>query len=147
MRGRKPTPTRLKILLGNPGCRRIYPEPEPERLAECPEPPDCLGAYAAEEWRRVAPQLCALGLLTELDLPLLAVYAAAFERWRTAVELIEQTGAQGGLREPLAAIRKAAAEQMVRLAGEFAMTPRARTWLTRGSGRQARPSRFEGLIA
>jgi P27 family predicted phage terminase small subunit len=139
----------LKLLHGNPGHRRIHPELEPEPLAAVPEPPDCLDDYAAEEWRRVAPQLLALGLLSALDIPLLALYCSAYGQWRTAVEILarEQIPEGSARAKPLAQIRKAAAEQILRLAGEFGMTPLARSRLTGGLGRQAKPSKFEGLIA
>ncbi len=54
--GRKPTPTRLKLLRNNPGKRPLNPdEPQPE--ATLPEPPAHLSDEAKCEWqrRRVAP--------------------------------------------------------------------------------------------
>jgi hypothetical protein len=46
MRGRKPTPTYLKLLKGNPGKRAIRPTVEPPRPAAPPPPPDFLIGYA-----------------------------------------------------------------------------------------------------
>ena len=57
MRGRKPTPTYLKLLKGNPGKRAIRPTVEPPRPAVPPPPPDFLIGYAKEEWVRVSPEL------------------------------------------------------------------------------------------
>jgi P27 family predicted phage terminase small subunit len=138
----------LKLLHGNPGRRPIHLELEPEPLAAVPEPPGYLDDHACEEWRRIGPQLRALGLLCELDLPLFAVYAAAFSRWRTVLEILQreqisETSEQG---KPLAKIRKDAAEEILRLAAQFGMTPAARTRLTGGLG-PAKPSKFSGLIA
>ena len=61
-RGPPPTPLHLKLLRGNPGQRRLYPEPQPERPPQCPDAPDHLCELAQDEWRRVAPQLHRLGL-------------------------------------------------------------------------------------
>lgn len=66
MRGRKPTPTFLKVLQGNPGRRPInHKEPEPK--AASPHPPRGLYGEARKIWQHMAPELCRLGLVTELD--------------------------------------------------------------------------------
>ena len=66
MKGRKPKPTQLKLLEGNPGQRPLNvnePKPNPTE----PEPPDWLDYVALQEWKRLAPDLTCLGLLTEVD--------------------------------------------------------------------------------
>ena len=66
MRGRRPTPTRLKMLTGNPGKRSLnHDEPRPE--ANIPECPPELGPVARAEWDRLVDELAALRLLTNLD--------------------------------------------------------------------------------
>lgn len=69
MRGRPPKPTALKVLAGNPGHRRLNEqEPKPALGATIPEYllrfPD-----AAAAWKRWAPKLQDLGVLTEIDAP------------------------------------------------------------------------------
>jgi phage terminase small subunit len=65
MPGPPPKPTALKILAGNPGKRRLNDqEPQPE--AKC-VPPAWLPPDVREEWKRQAPALERLGLLTEID--------------------------------------------------------------------------------
>ena len=49
--GRKPTPTTLKELKGNPG-RRPLNEAEPKPAARLPSPPAHLSRSARREWRR-----------------------------------------------------------------------------------------------
>lgn len=49
MAGRKPKPTKLKILEGNPGKQRL-PKGEPMPDTEMPEAPEHLDKYAREEW-------------------------------------------------------------------------------------------------
>jgi phage terminase small subunit len=62
MSGPPPIPTKLKLLRGNPGHKRLnLVEPEPPVLPACPEPPAFITGYAAEEWRRAAPDLHVTG--------------------------------------------------------------------------------------
>ena len=48
MKGRKPLPTNLKLLMGNPGKQKL-PKGEPEPDSRIPAPPDVLNDYALEE--------------------------------------------------------------------------------------------------
>ena len=55
-RGRKPTPTALKVLEGNPGKRKLNDnEPRPEKKA--PSCPKWLEPEAKKEWRRLAKKM------------------------------------------------------------------------------------------
>lgn len=55
-RGRKPKPTAVKVLEGNPGKRSLNTgEPKPEKKA--PRCPSWLEEEAKEEWKRMAKQL------------------------------------------------------------------------------------------
>src|SRR5438067_3785806 len=77
MRGRRPKPTRLKMLTGNPGKRPLnHDEPRPE--ANIPECPPELGPLARQEWDRLVGELAALRLLTNLDRAALAAYCGAY---------------------------------------------------------------------
>jgi phage terminase small subunit len=74
MRGRKPKPTYLKVLEGNPGRRPPNAgEPKPARRA--PTCPSHLCPAAKAEWKRLAQQLSVLRILTELDRAALAAIA------------------------------------------------------------------------
>jgi P27 family predicted phage terminase small subunit len=76
--GRKPKPTALKLLNGNPGKRALNTnEPTLTPLIDA-EPPRYLGKAARMEWQRLAPQLVAVGLLSEADLALFATYCSAW---------------------------------------------------------------------
>src|SRR5262245_53940278 len=86
----RPVPTYLKVLKGNPGKRAIRPEPKPEIPQTVPEAPPFLIGYSLDEWHRVAPELHRLRLLTTLDVAPLAAYCAAYGRWRTAEELLNE---------------------------------------------------------
>lgn len=49
MKGRKPIPTHLKVLTGNPGKQKL-PKGEPEPETNIPEPPNFLDDYAMEDY-------------------------------------------------------------------------------------------------
>src|SRR5262245_26115287 len=131
MRGRKPTPTALRLLRGNP---RKHPlniaEPKPRAL-ENPDPPAGLDRAAKREWRRVAPMLGRLGVLTESDQAALAVYCEAWATWKQATRKLRAGGLvvdseQGPRPSPYVKIAHDAAVQMRTLLVEFGMTPSAR---------------------
>jgi P27 family predicted phage terminase small subunit len=80
MKGRKATPTKLKILEGNPGKKKINKnEPQPE--TGIPAMPTWLEAFpaAVEEWKRESVILEAIGVMTVADAGVLAMrcYAAS----------------------------------------------------------------------
>jgi P27 family predicted phage terminase small subunit len=161
MRGPPPSPAYLKLLRGNPGKRRVPPEPTPEIAPACPDPPPFLGAYAQEEWQRVAPGLHACRLLTVVDVMPLAAYCHAYQTWRTAVELMARMAASNpatkGLllktaagdprRNPVIKVARDAAMDMLRFAGEFGLTPVARARLGAAGWEPTGPGKFDGLIA
>jgi len=65
MRGRKPKPSALVEVLGNPSRRRLNPdEPRPGGVAQKPA---FLEGRASQIWDQYTPQLIANNLLTSLD--------------------------------------------------------------------------------
>ena len=61
-RGRKPKPTAMKVLEGNPGKRPLnFAEPHSEK--KLPHGPEWLEDEAKAEWERLAVPLYNLGLL------------------------------------------------------------------------------------
>lgn len=131
MRGRKPKPTALKQQQGNPGKRRLNrKEPQPER--RIPSCPKHLKGAALTEWKRVAPVLWKLGVLTELDRTVLAAYCTAYADYVEACEHVQQRGAvikarKGGEYQNLwVGIKKRSMDQMVKYAGELGLTPSSR---------------------
>ena len=153
-------PTHLKLLRGNPGKRPIRPEPDLSVPENLPEPPDFLCRHSVDEWWRIVPELKALGLLTVLDLQPLAAYCSAYGRWIAAEQALAAMaekdqvtkgmmikGSAGSpMANPLIKIARCAAADMVHFAGEFGMTPRARSYLS-AAGRTSGPGKFDGLLA
>ena len=65
-RGRRPTPTKLKIVKGNPG-RRPLNEDEPQPNLCRPKQPKHMGERAKSAWKFVADVLDEMGVLSEAD--------------------------------------------------------------------------------
>jgi P27 family predicted phage terminase small subunit len=136
MRGRKPKPTALKALEGNPGKRKLAPEAEPQFAPGDLTPPDWLDERAKEEWARVAPALHATRLLSEVDRTMLAAYCNAISRWRKAEDIVSQSASMvfktptGYVQQiPHVGIASRYLEQATKLAAEFGFTPAARARL------------------
>ncbi len=141
MRGRKPKPTRLKVITGNPGKRPLnLDEPTPE-----PAIPDCppeLSPAAQTEWHRLADEFGKLRVLTNLDRGTLAAYCSAYALWAEATAAIQKFGVMVKsptgfpIQSPYVSIANRQAEIMLRISSEFGFTPASR-------GRISMPSETE----
>lgn len=161
VRGRKPKPAHLRLIEGNPGKRRISKtEWRPPKGMKVPEPPDYLSDEAAAEWRRVAPDLVAMGCLhPTADLSILAAYCTCFVRWRDVEDLLSAerprddrgmlaiAGSGGVISNPLVKTASAAMRDMTRYMGELGMTPVARARVGANADASQGMSELEGLIA
>jgi P27 family predicted phage terminase small subunit len=132
MRGRRPTPSRIKALTGNPGKRPLNAHelrPEPA-LPECP--PE-LSPAGGREGERLSAELSKLHLVTNLDRGALATYCAAYGFWTEALEQIQKYGTMVKsptgypIQSPYLAIANRQAELMIRIASEFGFTPASRS--------------------
>jgi len=91
MAGRPPKPTALKVLEGNRGKRPLpQNEPKPDPIA--PKCPAWLHKDAKKEWKRIAPQLERLGLLTQVDMAALAGYCESWAQYKRSIEFIHKHG-------------------------------------------------------
>lgn len=127
---RRPVPTKLKILRGNPGKRALNKrEPIPSGDAE---PPAHLNEEARAEWRRVAPELERMGLLTKIDGTAFAGYCQTYAIWAEASRNVEKHGmifkAPSGYPQvnPFLSIARTALAEATKFMTEFGMTPAAR---------------------
>ena len=92
MRGRRPKPTRPKVLTGNTSKRPLNPnEPRPEPVI--PKCPPELGPAAQREWTRLVSELSSLNMITSLDRAALATYCGAYALWAESTEAIQKFGA------------------------------------------------------
>jgi|SRR5690554_2115432 P27 family predicted phage terminase small subunit len=131
-RGRKPKPTALKVLEGNPGKRPLNKnEPQPEKKA--PRCPSWLEPEAKKEWRRMAKTLENIGVLTQVDKAAFAGYCQAYARWKEAEEFLSKHGTifktpSGYIQQvPQVAIARNYLQIMKDFCSEFGLTPAART--------------------
>lgn len=91
MAGRRPVPTALKILRGNPG-RRPLNEHEPALAPGAPEKPKGLGTIASREWDFIVPALIEIGVLTQIDGKSLVEYCKAAELSELAYKDMRKNG-------------------------------------------------------
>ena len=91
MAGRKPKPTALKKLEGNPGKRKLNTA-EPEPASGRPAMPYYLTPRAKKEWKRIIPLLEEMGVLRITHGAALASYCMAFARWLEAEKQITARG-------------------------------------------------------
>ena len=131
-RGRKPTPTAIKELEGNPGKRKLNDkEPRPEKKA--PSCPKWLEPEAKKEWKRLAKKMEMMGVLTEVDMAAFAGYCQAYARWKEAEEFITQHGTivktpSGYWQQvPQVSIAQTYLKVMNRFAEQFGLTPASRS--------------------
>jgi P27 family predicted phage terminase small subunit len=138
MRGRKPKPTHLKLIQGNPSGRPLNKR-EPKPRPAVPSCPSHLDAVAKAEWRRVVPLLAQCGLLTSIDRAALAAYCQCWARWIEAERTVAKEGslieASSGylMPHPCLAIAHRAVCQMQNFMTEFGMTPSARSRVAAGA--------------
>ena len=144
MAGRRPKPTHLKLLQGNPGKRPLNAN-EPKPSAELPPPPDHLSDLAKQEWQRMGEHLVKLGLLTMIDRSAFAAYCVVWTRWVEAEEALTKTGpvvkSPSGypMLSPFYTVANQSLSQLRAYLTEFGMTPSSRSRTTVGGKEQTDP--------
>ena len=132
MAGRKPKPTAVKKLEGNPGKRKLNTK-EPMPGKGMPDCPKWLLPEAKEEWNRLCEKLNQMGVLTEIDRAAFAAYCQSYARWKEAQEHINSEGAtyetENGMQRPnpYVAIRNTEQRLMMSAASEPGLTTSARS--------------------
>jgi P27 family predicted phage terminase small subunit len=134
VKGRKPKPTHLKLIEGNPGKRELNrAEPEPRETE--PEKPDFTTGAASACWDRIVVELRAMGILHAADRDALEIYCEAYGTWKTA-----QAGVAKGVlvnrgtddaphpvTNPSWRVARDAGAVVLRIGESFGLTPSART--------------------
>ena len=150
-KGRKPKPTAVKVLEGNPGKRPLNAL-EPQPIKKAPKCPDWLNLEAKQEWKRLAGNLEALGTLTELDMAAFAGYCQAYARWKEAEEFIEKHGTivktpSGYWQQvPQVSIAQSNLKIMLKFCSEFGLTPSSRSRIIANEAKDQEVDEMEFLL-
>lgn len=130
MRGRKPKPTALKVIEGNPGKRPLNHD-EPQAAGELIEAPDDLSDDQRAIWEYAiahAPK----GVLRMIDRDNLRAWVVAADLHRKATAEVQargilSTGAEGQLvKNPAVMVLRDATAMMMRAAEQMGFSPTAR---------------------
>jgi P27 family predicted phage terminase small subunit len=150
MRGRRPKPTYLKLLEGNPGQRRLN-ENEPIPAGDLREPPEWFGDEQRRSWIYAVAHAPA-GLLKCLDRGILVVWVVAECLHREAMVKVGEFGllaksyATGApIPNPYLTIATKQAQTMIKAAAELGFTPASRSRVSIDPGASGR-SKWDGLI-
>lgn len=155
--GRRPKPTALKVLRGNPGKRPLNshePTPPPAASAfDTPPPELATDPAAAAEWARVVPILRRCGIITEAER---AALVALCQQWSIYVEAHGKLRSLGmivkgpddvPMTNPYIRVADRALQSCVRLWVELGLTPSARARLSVAPAVEpAATSKWAGLL-
>src|SRR5262245_18528849 len=158
-RGPTPEPPHLKLLKGT-GSRRKAPCGSQFTVSEHPpEPPEIInvvGGYALDEWYRLSGELHRAGLLDAGSVMVFAAYCISVHRFCEAVAEVAKDDPADGLtiktatgavmQHPLVSVARGAAQDLLKIAGELALTNVARARIA-SVLEQAPPSKFSGLLS
>lgn len=133
--GRKPKPTAVKILEGNPGKRPLNTAELQPSQAKTRRMPHGLSRGAKKLWRRLASDLVDLGIMTDVDIPAFMLAAEHFGIARGAATIIAEDGMvttdeNGFMRKhPLLQVLRDNSAAFRQYATEFGLTPSSRSRL------------------
>jgi P27 family predicted phage terminase small subunit len=133
-RGPAPTPTELLKLRGSWRGNRNTSQPRPQ-LGR-PRCPAWLDAAARSKWKRLAPELERLGLLTIIDGDILAMYCQAWAEFQQSTKTLQAEGrfvrlASGKiLTHPAVAEQRSARQAVKSFAALFGLSPADRSRLS-----------------
>jgi P27 family predicted phage terminase small subunit len=153
MAGRRPKPTALKLIAGNPGHRPINKdEPQPDAVDENLKPPRWLSGEARAVWDELLPRMLRNSLITDIDVIAFARYCQNCGRYAVAESYIAKQGevmivGEGGMpfQNPYLAVSNRAAEMMAKGEAAFGMNPSDRTRVA-GPGGKKKANRFLDLV-
>jgi P27 family predicted phage terminase small subunit len=155
MRGRKPVPTALKLLRGNPGKRGVNRlEPKPARLKpDCP--PELVDKDARGEWIRSIQPAIVLNQITVADRVLAIAHCELWATWRSQLSEAGRKAhviAAGKNKHPTQNPARRMANQtlqlLVKVDSELGLTPASRSRITVGGpGDDREETKLSRLLA
>jgi len=120
--GHNRKPTVLKVIQGTTRRDRM-PANEPKPAPIAPKCPSWLDREAKAEWRRLAPKLEKLGLLTEADGSAFAVYCEAYSRWKRAALALRKLDVTDPAFRKVAVTLEKAAQELRAQGARFGLSP------------------------
>lgn len=136
---RPPKPTAIKKLQGTfRQDQAVVNEMNPLSLAAIPSPPEYLGEVGAREWYIILSNYAKLGMLSPLDIPLLAAYCKEIEAYISANQALTDKNrvltiknVDGSIKSiipnPLIKIASESLEKALKIAVQCGLTPASRT--------------------
>ena len=155
-RGPAKEPTVLKLLKGNPGCRRINKlEPQPSKDAI--NPPAWLTGVSLKKWNELVPQLIELGVMTNVDVEAIARYCTMHEQFlrtlaevRAGRDIFEIKDSNGKTKyiqaTPWATMLTKVSAMMLRVEQEFGLTSSSRSGII-GKATTPEKSKLQEFLA
>jgi P27 family predicted phage terminase small subunit len=134
MTGRRPKPTYLKVIEGNPGKRPLNKR-EPKPRGALRHAPAWFDARQKRMWEQVIAQ-APNGLLKHVDRAVVEVFVVASITHEDATVELRRTGLVTGTgvgtvkENPLLRAQRTAAQTMLRAAAEMGFTPSSRSRVT-----------------
>ena len=154
--GRRPQPTALKVLRGNPSRRRLNAaEPHPPPVTDAfdtPPSPLADDPLAQVEWRRVAPMMRSCGMVSEAEATALIALCQQWSRYLEAQAKVRSMGmlikAASGepVTNPYLAVADKALTQCQHLWRELGLTPSSRSRMTVHPTTAPPVSKWAGLL-
>lgn len=156
-RGPSPKPTNLKLLNGNPGKRPLPEnEPKPRPVVEMPKPPTWMNTNGKKMWKRLAPELERLGLITVIDIESFTAACQSYGTWVECerylkkhghtYEYINKFGAVNEVERPEVKIGRKALDHFRSFMSEFGLSPASRTRI-QVSAPENEDDLMEGLLS
>ena len=140
--GRKPTPTVMKKLAGNPG-KRVLNSNEPDATAGLPECPAHITGEARLEWDRVGQQMVTEHRMAVIYRAAFAAYCVAWGRWVEAETQVRESGmlitSPNGhlIQSPYLPIANKAWSQMMKAVAELGISPTSQARVSKVGESQA----------
>ena len=133
MAGRPRKPVALKKLTGTAQPCRVSDEPQYERVVKIPPAPKYMNKHAKKAYRTTTEQMNRLGLLNEVNIPIVVMYANELGLYWEAQERLNSEGRYdtvmdklGNTKERRKDLDKAASqyfENIKKMATELGLTP------------------------
>ena len=126
--GRKPTPSIVKKLTGNPGKRKFNAR-EPKAAVGLPKCPQHITGEARREWKRIGAQMVEEKRMAPRYKAALAAYCVAWGRWADAEKHVQEFGtvikSPSGflIQSPYLPIANKAWSQMMKALAELGISP------------------------